>query len=436
MGCNGVSSTVPVASTNVQLEQMMDQIEGANLICPIDQLVLKEPRKLPCNHVFCKFCIERWLHSKGTCPVCRKDVKTEDAKPACDIAAKISGLIVKCNLGECKWTGKLADYHKKHLAEDCSFAEVDCPYGCDKKVERRGLEAHYQVCEFRDPEKVKQARRELESLRRDNDALRAVVQRQNEALVSHKAKQFETTVSSALIRDFMRESSGNLVKYAKLAQAAKQFDDMRLIMRELAGRCEPLTAETQVLFSEAYKQCVGSLRTAHRTLLRDEKPGQESEAKRQMRWELKSKMATEINFICDEVLATADNYASKRKLGLRDRLFFAKQRADYLRFKAECLVGKARTEMGKEAQEVYEKAIEEAKAAIYQPDPLKIGLILNYTVLLYEISEDKAKALDVSRNTIDEETGKFSFCHTQNRESDVVMILQLMRENVLRWMTQ
>lgn len=43
--------------------------------CPICMESVLEQRTLPCGHVFCKDCINRWLVSKNSCPVCRLVVR-------------------------------------------------------------------------------------------------------------------------------------------------------------------------------------------------------------------------------------------------------------------------------------------------------------------------------------------------------------------------
>ncbi len=43
--------------------------------CPICMEEVREHRILPCKHVFCKDCINRWLVSKNSCPVCRLVVR-------------------------------------------------------------------------------------------------------------------------------------------------------------------------------------------------------------------------------------------------------------------------------------------------------------------------------------------------------------------------
>lgn len=43
--------------------------------CPICMEKVQEQRTLPCGHVFCKDCINTWLVSNNSCPVCRFEVR-------------------------------------------------------------------------------------------------------------------------------------------------------------------------------------------------------------------------------------------------------------------------------------------------------------------------------------------------------------------------
>ena len=41
----------------------------------------REPVALPCGHVFCETCIDEWMKSHPTCPICRKDPTRPDLPP-------------------------------------------------------------------------------------------------------------------------------------------------------------------------------------------------------------------------------------------------------------------------------------------------------------------------------------------------------------------
>lgn len=45
--------------------------------CPICFCVLDESniKTTSCSHQFCRNCIDEWLHTKSTCPLCRRNIK-------------------------------------------------------------------------------------------------------------------------------------------------------------------------------------------------------------------------------------------------------------------------------------------------------------------------------------------------------------------------
>merc|ERR1712129_564158 len=49
--------------------------------CPICyEVPMDEPLQTPCRHIFCGECIRSILHSKPECPMCRKNVTTNQLK--------------------------------------------------------------------------------------------------------------------------------------------------------------------------------------------------------------------------------------------------------------------------------------------------------------------------------------------------------------------
>lgn len=52
--------------------------------CRICNKMVTEPLKTPCNHVFCRICIKRWLKCQPMCPLsaCQKDINEEGLEPA------------------------------------------------------------------------------------------------------------------------------------------------------------------------------------------------------------------------------------------------------------------------------------------------------------------------------------------------------------------
>ena len=40
----------------------------------LDDLVGKDPVKIPCSHVICLHCISEWIVQERNCPMCRQDI--------------------------------------------------------------------------------------------------------------------------------------------------------------------------------------------------------------------------------------------------------------------------------------------------------------------------------------------------------------------------
>jgi hypothetical protein len=88
-----------------------------DLVCSVCSELCSDPVQTPCNHVFCRICINVSVPTSGACPMCRAAVTTNrlnsisDANPIlCRIWRKI---LVRCPNAvqhNCEWTGSSADF--------------------------------------------------------------------------------------------------------------------------------------------------------------------------------------------------------------------------------------------------------------------------------------------------------------------------------------
>jgi Cys-tRNA synthase (O-phospho-L-seryl-tRNA:Cys-tRNA synthase) len=66
-----VGSNLSLSQYLVELAELGGEVE----VCAICRNgLLKQVRVLPCRHKFHKKCLERWVESHHTCPICRADV--------------------------------------------------------------------------------------------------------------------------------------------------------------------------------------------------------------------------------------------------------------------------------------------------------------------------------------------------------------------------
>ena len=52
-------------------------IKNFCVIC-LDNYSENDIKKLYCNHIYCKNCINKWLQENNTCPICRIDISTNN----------------------------------------------------------------------------------------------------------------------------------------------------------------------------------------------------------------------------------------------------------------------------------------------------------------------------------------------------------------------
>ncbi|KAG7470049.1 hypothetical protein MATL_G00135280 [Megalops atlanticus] len=124
------------------------------LLCCVCRDVLEDPLQAPCEHAFCSTCIHGWLVHHHNCPEDRQPLDVAHLRPLFRYMRNdLSRLQIRCRNREqgCEMVCSLesVDRHER----ECEYGLVGCTNaGCPMQVERRTLEAHLSVCEFRSRE--------------------------------------------------------------------------------------------------------------------------------------------------------------------------------------------------------------------------------------------------------------------------------------------
>ncbi|KAM3861472.1 14-3-3 protein zeta-like [Diretmus argenteus] len=187
---------------------------------------------------------------------------------------------------------------------------------------------------------------------------------------------------------------GELMEMARFAEQTDRYEDMYKYMKQVVELGEKLDVSERNLLSVAYKNAVGVRRAAWRVVVAIEQ--RKDSVKPEIVQEYRKEIEKELSDVCDEVLNLLDSHLIKKDDDDESQVFFLKMKGDYYRYVAEVKSGDARDDTISKSQEAYQAAFT-ASQNMKPTHPIRLGLALNYSVFLYEILNDSAKACTLAK---------------------------------------
>lgn len=227
------------------------------------------------------------------------------------------------------------------------------------------------------------------------------------------------------------------VYLAKIAEQADRFDDMRYEMKQVAQMGLNLTKEERNLLSVAYKNTIGIYRSSWRTIVAVEqklvakKDGDLAAKVKQIK-EFRGKIEDDLREVCSDIQELLDKQLVNTD-ETEDRVFFFKMKGDYYRYRAEFAESSERDEAADNSEKAYAEAMQ--VVGLKPADPTRLGLILNYSVFLFEIRSSIEKACELARTGY-EEVSKYvsdSQAESDSEYKDSALIMQLLQDNLTLW---
>ena len=105
-------------------------------------------KTLPCEHYFCKLCIDQWLVSNKnpSCPECRIEFSVFDLTgPTIFIKRAFENLKIKCEYNDCDSFVPYDEIQKHQLV--CDSALVDCSV-CGSRIAKNKMKNHMETSVF------------------------------------------------------------------------------------------------------------------------------------------------------------------------------------------------------------------------------------------------------------------------------------------------
>jgi 14-3-3 protein epsilon len=197
-----------------------------------------------------------------------------------------------------------------------------------------------------------------------------------------------------------------------------------------------LNAEERNLLSVSYKYVITDRRSAIRVLtsMLDQEETKVSQVRIDHVRKFRTAIIGELDGYALELINLVDSTLLPAATTADSKLFFEKLKADYWRYIAENKEGDERVETANNATNAYEKAMEIAKQEIPEYKPAVLGLVLNYSVCLYEIVGKRDEAIELAKKTFTECENTVNN-NTPKTYEEAANILQLLQDNVALWTT-
>ena len=223
---------------------------------------------------------------------------------------------------------------------------------------------------------------------------------------------------------------------AKITEQTERFEDMLDAMNKVVEANAELTVDERNLLSVAYKNTIGSRRTAWRALSSIEKKEEQKGSKHlSLLRSYKAKIEEELNKYCKEILALINSQLLGKAANPEAKVFYNKMKGDYHRYISEYTVGDDNKSAGDNAHDAYKAATEIANEDLKTTHPIRLGLALNYSVFHYEVRNDPKEACQLAKKAFDDAIADIDQIE-EDQYKDATTIMQLIRDNLTLWTSE
>nr|AFZ78827.1 14-3-3 protein [Coptotermes formosanus] len=218
---------------------------------------------------------------------------------------------------------------------------------------------------------------------------------------------------------------------AQILDQTDRHQDMVDTMKKIIDLGADLNNDERNLLSVAYKNIVGARRNGLRmiTAIIEHEQSRNNNARVGELTKYRQTLLGELEGFCNELIDIVDKKLLPAAKAAESRVFYEKLKADYYRYICESRNESDKTDPANKAKACYESAMEISKKEIQPYKPTSLGLVLNYSVFLYEIIGQKQEAIELAQTTYTECSASVED-NSDASYSEATMILQLLRDNV------
>ena len=213
----------------------------------------------------------------------------------------------------------------------------------------------------------------------------------------------------------------------------EQMENINLMKRVIA--LSPiLTPEELNLLNIAYKNPIASRRSSLNDVL--EFINRESPASCPSRVQklqmFRDTLLEEIKEICLDLINLIDTSLLPAANEPQQRVSFEKMKGDYYRYICEKRDKADIEDLIQKANECYQSGMTIAQEELDNANSTYLGLVLNYSVFLYDIMELKNEAIEISKKAFNDAEYMTSSMN-DTAYKDTIMVLRLLKTNFVNW---
>ena len=220
---------------------------------------------------------------------------------------------------------------------------------------------------------------------------------------------------------------------SKLYWKAELFKEMIKFIKEFIILDPKLNKEERDIICTGFKDMISDKRSSWSILNSMERKEKKKKINTVKEIKIvKNNIEKEIREICNTLQDLIDKFIIPNNDDIETLVFFYKLKADYFRYICEFAEGKEYNDNFSKAEEYYTKGYYLSIKNLPIMNCIRISIILNYSIFLYEIKKDKKTAFDIAKKTFFENE-KFSDDIEKIKNKDSFLLLQLLKENLILW---
>ena len=251
-------------------------------------------------------------------------------------------------------------------------------------------------------------------------------------------KEKKINVENETIFDKTNKSDKNIY-FANVAESMGRYEDMcNFLENEYKKRTTDFNSDERNLLNIAYKNLISNERATLRTILAYENKEKKKNESNYLSYiiEYKNKVFHELKRNCARAINFVDEYLLKRAKDDEAFIFYYTMKGNFNRYITECSEGDVKKKAENSASDGYNEAMKRV-SKLQILNPVRLGFYYSYTVFLYEILDERKKAIEIVQNAINEAEKKLPEIDEDADENrDAVSFYNLLKETLDIWKSE